>query len=111
MAADIIGGIIGGLLFLVVAKEIYCSIHFLKEKEVKIIERLGRYHRTLTPGVHFIFPFIDRPKKYTHRYYVSNNMGQTKLIEKKNSERISTWNEVLDFPKQQVITRDNAKIH
>jgi len=111
MADAVVGAIVGVFFFLVVVREIYISIHFLKEKEVKIIERLGRYHRTLTPGIHFVMPFIDRPKKYTHRYYVSNNLGHTKLVEKKNYEQISTWNEVLDFPKQQVITRDNAKIH
>lgn len=57
-----------------------------------------------------MFPFIDRAKTFTHRYYISNNRGETKLVEKKNCDHISTWNEVLDFPKQTVITRDNAKI-
>lgn len=99
------------ILLLLFAREIYRSIHFLKEKEVKIIERLGKYHRTLTPGVHFIMPFLDRPKRYTHRYYISTNLGQTKLVEKENVDTVSTWNEVLDFPKQTVITRDNARIH
>jgi len=98
------------LIFLIYAFSV--SVHFLKEKEVKVIERLGCYHRTLPPGVHFIIPFIDRPKLYTHRYYVSNpSNGKTTLVVKKDQDRISTWNEVLDFPKQAVITRDNARIH
>lgn len=103
--------VIVGVCVIILIREMINSIHFLKEKEVKIIERLGRYHRTLHPGIHFVMPFIDRPKTYTHRYYVSTNLGQTKLIERENRERISTWNEVLDFPKQSVITRDNARIH
>jgi hypothetical protein len=32
-----------------------------------IIERLGNFHSVLAAGVHFIFPFIDRPKKFWFR--------------------------------------------
>lgn len=30
------------------------------EKSVKILQRLGRYHQTLTPGLKFFVPFVDR---------------------------------------------------
>ena len=113
-----IAGAVIGVGILVVTREIYRSIHFLKEKEVKIIERLGRYHYDVdtvtcrsysskthtqiqTQGVHFVMPFIDRPKTYTHRYYVSNNLGQTKLVEKKNCDHISTWVKSWTFPSRQ----------
>ena len=52
--SDVAGIVVGLVVFAVVARELYRSIHFLKEKEVKIIERLGRYHRTLTPGTLFV---------------------------------------------------------
>jgi hypothetical protein len=37
-------------------------------------------------------------------------MGRTELVKKLGLYRIQTQNEVLDFPKQAVITRDNAMI-
>ncbi len=48
---------------------IICIVVFTKmalvnipQSETKIIERLGRYHATLNPGVNMIIPFIDRSK-------------------------------------------------
>ncbi len=119
----------------------------------------------LTPGVHFVLPWIDRPKRYSFRYYVrcvlmvgerarslgprpthsllctrspvrphtplppthpppppltpiqpspslfrSSGLGRTELVTKLGAYRIQTQNEVLDFPAQPVITRDNALI-
>ena len=40
----------------------------------------------------------------------SSATGRTELVEKLRLFRIQTQNEVLDFPKQAVITRDNAMI-
>ena len=51
------------------------------------VERLGRYTRTLTPGLNLIVPFIDR-------------IGA----------RLNMMEQVLDVPTQEVITRDNATI-
>lgn len=51
------------------------------------VERFGRYIRTLGPGIAFIVPFVDR-------------IGR----------RISMMESVLDVPRQEVITRDNASV-
>ncbi len=50
-------------------------------------ERFGRYTRTLTPGISFLVPFVDR-------------IGR----------RLSMMETVLDVPQQDVITRDNAVV-
>jgi hypothetical protein len=86
------------------------AVKIVKEKEVMIIERLGRYNRTLTAGVHFLVPLIEYPKKLSYRYYVTNARGQVQIVERKGITRISTQNEIIDFPAQRVITRDNASI-
>jgi len=50
-----------------------------------VIERLGGYHVTLDQGLHFVIPFFDRVKK-----------------------KISIKEQVVDFPPQPVITKDNV---
>ena len=37
------------------------SVYLVKQIEVIIIQSFGRYHKTLTPGLHLIVPFIDAP--------------------------------------------------
>jgi regulator of protease activity HflC (stomatin/prohibitin superfamily) len=49
------------------------------------VERFGRYTRTLRPGISFLVPFVDR-------------IGR----------RLSMMETVLDVPRQEVITKDNA---
>ncbi len=85
---------------------VVCVIIFAKmalviipQSETKIIERLGRYHATLKPGINIIIPFIDRAKEIVvlnrGRYVYSNN--------------IDLREQVYDFPKQNVITKDNVQ--
>ena len=76
------------------------ALVIIPQSETKIIERLGRYHATLKPGINLIIPFVDRAKnvvvlKYG-RYVYSNN--------------IDLREQVYDFPKQNVITKDNIQM-
>ena len=48
----------------------------MQEREVMIIERLGRFHQVFTAGVHFIVPVIDRPKTFWFRC-VAHHRGFT----------------------------------
>lgn len=93
-----------------IAYAISQSIYFVREKEVIVIERLGRFSKVLTAGLQFIIPFIEYPKKYTWRYVAVKQM-QKRLISKVDEYKIMTQTEVIDFPGQAVISRDNASIH
>ena len=75
------------------------ALVIIPQSETRIIERLGRYHATLKPGVNIIIPFVDRAKDIVAmvrgRYVYTNN--------------IDLREQVYDFPKQNVITKDNVQ--
>ena len=89
---------------------IYCSIIVVKEKQVVVLQRCGRFHRVLDPNIHLTIPFFDRPRKYSWRFYETSSTGGVKLVNKSNQYIVSTKTEVMDFPKQDVISRDNARV-
>lgn len=107
---DIAAIIIVVVLVLFIIYSIYLSVQVVREKENVVIERLGKFRAVLTPGVHMIVPWIERPKTFSFRYFVTQ-ANRTTRVTKLNQSRVTTQNEVLDFPKQAVITRDNAMIH
>ncbi|MDA8788202.1 hypothetical protein N9N00_05000, partial [Schleiferiaceae bacterium] len=39
------------------------GIRIVKQSESMIIERLGKYHRTLESGINIIIPIIDQPRQ------------------------------------------------
>ncbi len=61
------------------------SIRIVRQATAVVVERLGKYRKTLETGVHIIFPFIDR-----------------------TSKPISLKEIVADFKPQPVITKDNV---
>lgn len=61
------------------------SIKIIKQASVGVVERLGKYHKTAEQGINVIIPFIDR-----FRYI------------------IDLREQVVDFPPQPVITKDNV---
>ncbi len=76
------------------------ALVIIPQSETRIIERLGRYYATLQPGINVIIPFIDRAKEVVTlsrgRYMYSN--------------RIDLREQVYDFDKQNVITKDNIQM-
>lgn len=81
----------------------------VRQAETIIIERLGSYHRTLNNGLHIIWPIIDRPRQMIWRYVKTDVSGKNYIIQK-NQTRIDLREIVYDFPRQDVITRDNVTI-
>jgi len=52
--------VIGVVLAIVVLIAIARTVRIVSQATAGIVERLGRYHRTLDPGLHFLFPFVDQ---------------------------------------------------
>ena len=75
------------------------SLVIIPQSETKVIERLGKYHATLNPGINIIIPFIDRAK-----VIVTQNKGRYTY-----TNCIDLREQVIDFDKQNVITKDNVQ--
>lgn len=75
------------------------SLVIIPQSETKIIERLGKYYATLRPGINIIIPFIDRAKEI-----VAVRRGRYLY-----TDSIDLREQVYDFDKQNVITKDNVQ--
>ena len=52
--------IVGAVFLLIVIVLAAQTLKIVPQQHAWVLERLGRYHRTLTPGLSFAFPFVDR---------------------------------------------------
>ncbi len=102
MGTLVIVGIIAGIAILYVL----VGLTIVQQSETRVVERLGKYHRTLQSGINFILPIVDRARPVYSRYE-RNSMNGT-IVVTKLSEKIDLREQVYDFPKQSVITKDNV---
>ena len=82
------------------------GLRIVRQAEVVIVERLGRFNSILEPGVNIIWPFIDRPRLVQWR----DTSGKTKGPRLVMAPSIDMREQVFDFPEQSVITSDNVVI-
>jgi len=95
-------------IVLAIAFTLKCVI-IVKQAEVVIIERLGKYHQTLQAGLNFIFPLFDTPRGVAWKISQKGIDGRTYTYIKEKSN-IDLREAVFDFPRQSVITKDNVTI-
>ena len=81
------GSIIFWALLALIVVTVYQGVKQVPQGSKWVIQRLGKYHRTLSPGLQFIVPYIDSV-----------------------SYKVTTKDIVLDIPSQEVITLDNVVI-
>jgi regulator of protease activity HflC (stomatin/prohibitin superfamily) len=81
------GLIVVAVFVILVVVTISLGVRIVPQGSKQVVQRLGKYHKTLGPGLNIIFPYIDR---------VAN--------------KVTTKDIVLDIPSQEVITKDNAVI-
>ena len=70
------------------------GIQLVSQASVRLVERLGKFHMTAHSGINFIWPFVDKIRPLVMSGY---SYGSIDLRE-----------QVMDFPPQPVITRDNV---
>ena len=81
----------------------------VQQAETSVIERLGKFNRVLDSGINIIWPIIDQPRQIAWRFTQTDNQNR-KVHLIRNSSRIDLREQVFDFPRQNVITRDNVNI-
>ncbi len=81
------GVIVVAVFVILVLVTISLGVRIVPQGSKNVVQRLGKYHKTLGPGLKIILPYIDRV-----------------------AYKVTTKDIVLDIPSQDVITRDNAVI-
>lgn len=84
------------------------GLMIVQQSEAVVIERLGSYNKTLTPGVNWVIPFIDKPRSIKVRRYRA--IGGKNVAVVSEELRIDRRETVLDFPGQSVVTADNVSV-
>jgi|SRR5690606_18115797 len=84
------------------------SIYLVQQAEVIIIERLGKFDRIIGPGLHIVVPFIEQPRQVVWSFIRTESNGKRYFTVTQIVERIDLRESVYDFPKQNVITKDNV---
>lgn len=102
--------IVGIVIALFVITVISRSIIVVRQAEVVIVERLGKYYKTLPSGIHVIVPIFDKIRPIHWRYNKADYRGHV-IVTQRQENRIDLRETVYDFPRQNVITSDNVSIN
>jgi regulator of protease activity HflC (stomatin/prohibitin superfamily) len=76
------------LILLFIVSTVLRAVRIVPQATAVLVERLGRYSRTLDAGLHFLVPFVDRPRAI-----------------------VDLREQVVSFPPQPVITSDNLVVN
>ncbi|MEA1990234.1 MAG: SPFH domain-containing protein [Pseudomonadota bacterium] len=76
-----------GTISVLIVIYLFLAVKIVSQAELVVIERLGKFYRTLGAGINFIVPFIDQKRS-----------------------SFSTQEQIIDVPRQAVITKDNVSI-
>ena len=85
------------------------AIKIVGQAEVMVVERLGRFNRVARSGLNLLIPLIEAPRSIDVRYYAID-IGGIKKVTASSTSRIDLREQVLNFPSQPVITKDNVTI-
>jgi regulator of protease activity HflC (stomatin/prohibitin superfamily) len=85
------------------------GIRIVQQAQTMIIERLGKYHRTLSSGINLIIPIIDKPRAIDWQQVLVLPSGEA-LSRRMRTEKIDLRETVYVFPRQNVITKDNVVV-
>jgi regulator of protease activity HflC (stomatin/prohibitin superfamily) len=98
-----------GIILVAVGVLLAKGVRIIGQAEVMVVERLGRFNRVARSGLNLLIPFVERPRTIDVRYFESDVTGLKKIVAS-TVARIDLREQVLNFPSQPVITKDNVTI-
>jgi len=104
-----VGLIVLGVLVLLGVFIATKSFKVVGQAEVMVVERFGRFNRLARSGFNVLIPFVELPRTIDVRYFESDVTG-LKRVTSGHTARIDLREQVLNFPSQPVITKDNVTI-
>ena len=87
MEIALTGTVVFAFLLILIVVTIFAGVKTVPQGQIWTVERFGAFTATLSPGLNFVFPYIDR-------------IGH----------KMNVQEQVVDIPEQSVITRDNATV-
>lgn len=96
------------VLLITVLLYVFKGIVIVQEQQEVIVERLGSYERKLTAGLNFIFPIFEAPRSILRKEWIRD--GNKNYAVLRSVDRIDLREQIYDFPRQNVITKDNVSI-
>ena len=98
-------------VFLIVLAIVFVAkgVIIVQQAEVVIVERLGKFDRVLESGFNFIIPILEAPRAIDWKVTQKGFDGSTYAMIQKRT-KIDLREAVYDFPRQNVITKDNVSI-
>ena len=104
-----IGTVLLAIMSLFVISTILACVKVVKEAQVMVIEKFGKFDRILESGLRFLVPVMDSPRAIQWRYKKVDISG-VEYVMTTPQKIIDLREQVFDFAKQNVITRDNVTI-
>ena len=104
-----IGTVLLAIVALFVISGILMCVKVVKQAQCMVIEKFGKFDRIIESGLRFLVPVMDSPRAIQWRYKKVDISGVEYVITAPQ-KTIDLREQVFDFAKQNVITRDNVTI-
>ena len=91
---DMGSGLIFSILIIVGLITAAKGVMIVEQATVKMVERLGKFHKLAHSGINFIWPYLDKVRPFVMRQRITSY--------------VDLREQVMDFPPSSVITRDNV---
>lgn len=113
--------VVGGVIFIGLVVWLILGLRKIPQSYALVVERLGKYNRTLYAGIHIVWPLLEKERSLVARFVetqpieiaVRADQATLQKLEAarptyKETKWIDLREQVLNFPQQSVITRDNV---
>ena len=93
-----------GIIALIVVIYVLSGFTIVQQSSTIVVERLGRYNRTLPSGINFILPILEKPRTVETTVVRKMPTGEDRVYFTR-TVRIDLREQLFDFPDQDVISK------